>query len=306
MTTRPLTQWHRLFAGLLEELLTPVNITVQTEVPLLSSPPLGDILLLRRQGEQWTEAQRARLADGLRDTQATHVLLEFKYTQSINLIAFRQAISNDHLYRQSQKLPDEAIATFLISARQPRKAMLKEFHYTATKTPGVYRSRNPLLSGILLLSLNELADTPHNAFIKTFATQEQAKERAFTILQEEYQSHQLSDPIAYYLSGLLRYWSLERGIEMSTIELTPEKIKTLGREWLEFTLKVLPPDEILSYYSLEDRLAGLRPEDRLAGLRPEDRLAGLSAEEIEAYLRKLKQQKKEKNGQGELPDAATK
>lgn len=112
MTTRPLIQWHRLFAGLLEELLTPLNITVQTEVPLLSNPPLGDILLLRREGDWWTEEQRSRLADGLRDTYATHVLLEFKYTQSINLITFRQAISNDHLYRQSQKLPDKAIATF--------------------------------------------------------------------------------------------------------------------------------------------------------------------------------------------------
>ena len=288
MTTRPFVQWHRLFAGLLEELLTPVNITVQTEIPLLSNPPVADIVLLRREGDHWSEAQRTRLADGIRDTTASHVLLEFKYTQSINIVAFRQAISNDYLYRQGQKLTDEAIATFLLSARQPRKSLLKEFQYTGTELPGVYHSRNPLLRGIALLSLNELADEPHNAYIKTFASQDEAKGRAFSLLQEEFHSHRLSDPVAFYLSGLLRYWSPQRGAEMAVTELTPEKIKLIGKEWLEFTLKVMRPEEILSHYTTEERLAGLQAEERLAGL---------SAEEIEAYLQKLKQQKKAKNGQ---------
>ena len=46
----PRILWHRLVGTLFSELLTPVNITVQTEVPLLSKSPLADLLLIRREG----------------------------------------------------------------------------------------------------------------------------------------------------------------------------------------------------------------------------------------------------------------
>jgi hypothetical protein len=42
---------------LLELLLTPVGISVQCEVQIVSDPPRLDILLLRRDGEQWDSRQ---------------------------------------------------------------------------------------------------------------------------------------------------------------------------------------------------------------------------------------------------------
>jgi hypothetical protein len=86
------TLWHRLLGKFLELLLTPVAITVQTEVQVTGDPPKVDILLLRRQGDHWTQQQRSLLPDGLRDSRAGHLLLECKITESANGLSFQQAV----------------------------------------------------------------------------------------------------------------------------------------------------------------------------------------------------------------------
>ncbi len=78
------TQWHALLGRLLETLLTPVGIDVSTNVAVMSSPPEADILLLRRHRAHWSAEQMARLPDGIRNSAASHVLIEFKYTESQN------------------------------------------------------------------------------------------------------------------------------------------------------------------------------------------------------------------------------
>ena len=47
------------------------------------------------------------------------------------------------------------------------------------------------------------------------------------------------------------------------------------KEYVKAHLGDLDPEEVLSKFSLEDRLKGLGAEDRLKGLRAEDRLKGL-------------------------------
>ncbi len=79
-TEEPKIKWHRLLAQLLEELLTPVGISVHPEVPVMSEPPKTDILLLTKENKgKWTPEQMARLPDGIREKKADHILLEFKY-----------------------------------------------------------------------------------------------------------------------------------------------------------------------------------------------------------------------------------
>ena len=78
------TSWHRLLAKLLELVLSPFGIDVQPDVSVMTEPPEADILLLRRKTSSWTAAQRARLPDGIRDSKASHILIEFKCTQSFN------------------------------------------------------------------------------------------------------------------------------------------------------------------------------------------------------------------------------
>jgi hypothetical protein len=72
--------WHCLLGEVLEKLLSPVGLLVYTELAVMNKPPKADILIIRREQATWTEPQRQRLPDGLRDSQASHLLLEFKYT----------------------------------------------------------------------------------------------------------------------------------------------------------------------------------------------------------------------------------
>jgi len=74
------TFWHRLLARLLELILSPLGIEVHPDVSVMTAPPEADILLLRRKTGRWTKAQRAHLPDGIRDSQASHILIEFKYS----------------------------------------------------------------------------------------------------------------------------------------------------------------------------------------------------------------------------------
>lgn len=164
------TQWHRLLGAMLEMLLTPVGITVQTEVQVISDPPKADVVLLRRKGVRWTPSQLRLLCDGLCDNQASQQLLEFKYRESFNGVCLQQAVGYDYFYRQSQHVNAEAIQTSVISARTPRAAVLRQYGYVETETPGVYRSSYPLLNQVQVIVLNQLRPVEQNAFVQCFAS----------------------------------------------------------------------------------------------------------------------------------------
>ncbi len=293
------TRWHRLLGALLEELLTPVGISVFSDFPVMSEPPEGDILLLRNERKTWTEEQKARLPDGIRDSRAGHILIEFKYTESVTDQAFRQILAYDYFYRRSRKLGQDEIQSFLISAKMPRKDILRRFGYMRDHHPGVYRSRHSLTERIMLLCLNELSDKEHNAWIKCFATRKKEKQSAFGRIKQKGFSA-LTERMGRLISGLLNIW-FKKGTDIMKLELTPEAVEELGKEWKDVIISSLSLEERLAGLRPEERLAGLRPEERLAGLRPEEffslfkpeeRLAGLSPEEIDACLKKFRIRKK--------------
>ncbi|MBP8000845.1 MAG: hypothetical protein KA314_16410 [Chloroflexi bacterium] len=276
----PPVLWHRLIGTLFSELLTPVNITVQTEVPLLSKPPLADLLLIRREGRQWTAAQKALLPDGIWQNNARETLVEVKVTESVNEDVVQKAAGYDVLYRQNQGLGPNELATVVISAMRPRASMLTRLGYQQSEAPGVYHSALPIMRRVGIISLNELSHEAHNAFAQCFASQKKIKEQAFQTL--ELTGYGLVGvTVMTFLVGLRQYW-FTGDTEMSA-ELTAEKVMALGEKWIQLMLQTLSPEE---------RLAGLRPEDVLVHFRPEERLMGLQPEEIEAYLQKLKKQEK--------------
>ncbi len=106
------TRWHQLPGKLFEELFVPVGITVFTDFSLMNNSPEVDILLLRKKHPEWTRAQLERLPDGIRDSKAEHILIEFKYTESINEKAFRQTLGYDTFYRRAQKLSEKTFKHF--------------------------------------------------------------------------------------------------------------------------------------------------------------------------------------------------
>ncbi len=161
---------------LLEIVLTPVDIEVQPNVEVMTDPPEADILLLRRNTLNWTAEQRARLPDGIRESEASHILIEFKYTQSFNEEALNQALGYDFFYKKAKKLPPFEVQTVLLSARKPHLNTLTSLGYQLTEYSGVYRSQTPIFRNVLLLSLNELsANEPHNLWIKCFYSRQTVK-----------------------------------------------------------------------------------------------------------------------------------
>jgi len=304
-------RWHQLLGSLLKELLTPIDITVLTDVPVLSEPPEADILLLKTNHNKWTQEQKARLPDGIRDSHAIHILLEFKYSESVNKKAFQQTLSYDYFYQVGQKMKTHEVQTFLISSKTPMKTTLQEFAYSMTDMPGVYMSKNPILNTIPLILLNELSNEPHNAWIKCFASQIKEKKAAFNTLNRMGFSL-FNNDLKWIVKGLMHYFKIG-GKNME--ELTPERLIEYGKEWdnmilsafdsdiirskfsLKYLLKELGPKEILKEFAPEERLEGLAPKERLKGLAPkerleglapEERLEGLAPEDIEKYLKKLK------------------
>jgi len=52
-TKSPKTLWHRIFGQLLEGLLTPLNLDVYTDLPVMAFPPEADIVIIRRKEAIW-------------------------------------------------------------------------------------------------------------------------------------------------------------------------------------------------------------------------------------------------------------
>ncbi len=289
-TEKSKTKWHELLGTLLKDLLSPVNIHVSTEVDVMAESPRVDILLLRRDEPKWTAEQLALLPDGIRDSKASDLLLEFKYTESINEDALMQAVGYDCLYRKHQTLNRERVQSFLLSAKKPQNSTLKKLGYHSTEQAGVYRSNFRMIRHVILLSLNELSNEPHNAFVKCFASHRQEKQHAFDVLEtQNYNS--LTTNLRCFLDGLKGLWfTLKKGDDMN-MELTPELISKWGEQWGKSYIAHLQPKEFFAGLKPEGRqeiLSQFKPEEILTGLKPEEILTGLKPEQLkvlEAYFK---------------------
>ena len=129
------SSWHLAFAKLLEHNLSPLDILVFPELRVMTDSPRVDILLLRTELPNWTKEQLLRLPDGVRQSQATHILLEFKFSESIDNKALIQALAYDYFYKQSKELADDEMQTFIVSAKKPQFETRKNFGYEKTLYP---------------------------------------------------------------------------------------------------------------------------------------------------------------------------
>ena len=301
------TLWHQILGRIFKFLLPPLGISVSTDVKVMIKPPEADILLLKRKDQNWTDEQLKRLPDGIRDSQASHILIEFKATQSLSKESFIQAAAYEYFYKQSNKLTDDEIQTFVISAIQPQKANRAQYGYKIQVQPGVYKSDLIAFNHITLISLNELPNKLHNAWVTCLASKKLKRLEAFKLLQSKGFKF-IPKPFKWFLVDLWRRIS-EKGDDDMALDLSPQEIKDIGKMWGS---SLFTPEDFKEYFDslplkgqrtffsnmpLEERLIGLKPEEQLIGLKPkervkglklEDRLDGLSAEEIEDYLKTLK------------------
>ena len=273
------TRWHRILGTVLKEWLTPVGITVHTEVPVMTEPPKLDILLLKNNHKGNTELQRERLASGLRDCKADTLIIEFKYTESVNSDTLALTGGYDAFYRRAHDLSRNEVHTFILSSKTPRAETLKSHCYQETG-PGVYTSSIPMLSHLTIIVLNDLTNEPYNVVWKCFASRREEMRKAYKSIHKSWRG-KISVSLEWLLDGL---WSilLGGGGNMKTAEvneLTPDYVKSVGKEWVDHLMSVLPAEE---------RLKGLGPKERLEGLGLDERLEGLTPEQLKTLKEKLK------------------
>jgi len=295
-TNSPGTRWHRWFGNLFKISLVPLGIDVQTDYDVMTDPPEADIVIIRKEQSDWTPEQLKYLPDGIKDCSAEHILIEFKFTESVNEDVFSKTTGYRIFYKLNKELKNEELQIFLISSKTPQQATMKEFGYTSGNPPGVYQSRYSLLNRITLISLNDLADEQHNAFVRLFASKKRERLAALKILMRVIST--LPERLILYISSFWDMLSGHGGDDMDNMDekLTPGERAEISKMYDRIVLSILPAKEILSKFSIddvlstfktEDILSVFKPEERLSGLRPEERLSGLRPEDIRAYLRKI-------------------
>lgn len=272
------TKWHELLGQILTEWLTPVGVTVQTGLPVLAKAPEADIILLTRNARK-SEKQKMRLADGIRDSLATFIILEFKYTQSFDEDAIEQTLAYRYHCKSKQNLKSNQIDAFVLSSKTPSREKLNYLGYKETDTAGVYVSHYPNTSKVKLLVLNELSNQPWNIPLKIFASRREEIQKAYSAIENR-KLPGLSLELEWLFTGL---WCILFGGRSKTMhsdleELTPAFLTEEGKRWAQHLVSVMPA---------EDRLKGLPAEDRLKDLKIDELISGLSPAKIKELKRKL-------------------
>jgi len=235
-----------------------VGIKVLAEVSIMSRPPEIDVLLLHNQVPP-TEAQRVRLGDAIRDSQAAHILIELKYTETITEVTLKKAMGYDAFYRESKDLKESELQTFIVSSKTPSSGVIKDAGYKWSQK-GVLRSSLPGFRTIPIISLNDLPNTPHNILFKIFASKRKQKIAAFDrIICSD--RHLLGQKLEWQIAGLYRIM-LDKEFAM-TSELNTNDIEKLGRTYAKVLVNRLP---------VKDRLAGIPAAERMRDIPLAERL----------------------------------
>lgn len=164
----------------------------------------------------------------------------------------------------------------------PRRRVLKHWHmifgtfqgmgYQSSDRPGVYRSSNDVCCYVDIISLNELADEPHNLAFKLFASKKEIRTHtADTLIARR----NIAEEVVYFLRTLHLEWQEEGGQHMIT-SMTKEEIIEYGRQLTLASLANIPTSK---------RLEGIPASERLEGIPASERLIGLTDDELRELLR---------------------
>ena len=271
---KPKTLWHDWFGNLFKVSLIPTGLEVATDVPVMKQLPEADIVIIRRHSKIWTKEQLERLPDGIRHTRAKHVLVELKFTESINIDAICQIAGYYKFYKIHQKLTQKSdLKCFLVSSKTPRKSTLKRFQYHKTIYPGVFKSKCSICALFPIISLNDLSDAPHNILFKLFASKK--KETINATNKVKYSLYnQLPESLRDFLVDYIKHCLIKGENNMDYLNLTQEERKKLRQEWL-------------SMYTTEEILASRSPSEILSNFSTEQIIANLSSDHLTALAEKL-------------------
>jgi hypothetical protein len=250
-----LRRWHRLFGLLLTDHLAGSPFTVLLEMDLSLKQQLLDVAIVRRGPGRSTRP----LPDGLDDL-VDHNLISFKsFREPLNDWTLKELTGYYVNYRKQVSprgalLREDQFRMYAVCARQPRDLFAAV--PTQSVRPGVYSC----LRGTDVIRVVVAAELPreeHNALLHLFsAAPEQVQYGA-----EHYQVQ--SADSSTIIKDLFADYRVE-GLNM------PYTMEDYKRE------------------KAQEYLQQMTVEERLRGLSPEECLAALPAEQVEAYLKRLR------------------
>ena len=299
------TWWHPLLARLLDQVLGTAY-TVREEVFVGKLPLRVDILLIRREAGQLSEATRRDLS-ALVPLLNRFTLIEFKGpTDVLEPGDVAQLVGCSFLWHSQQS---ERIAvgdiSLIVLAPSLNAAVRGELGClgwaVSEQESGVFRVSGgpfttwlietdvmadrgqPILSLVSRVFLNEreriigqLQQTEHKVWL-------------YYMLQQIEQFRTLGKEFAMQHTGTETMGELAEELQTAFLEAMPVEKRLRGLP-AEDRLRGLPAEDRLRGLPAEDRLRGLPAEDRLRGLSPEELAGGLSEEQA-ARLRKLLERK---------------
>ncbi|MEO5353176.1 MAG: DUF4351 domain-containing protein [Magnetococcus sp. XQGC-1] len=207
--------------------------------------------MLRREGDAWTAEQKLWLADGLRDTTAKEELLSFKFTESLTEDAIEHLFVCGRLYRAKQKLNRSELQCFLLLSKTPNTNIMQRFGFKQTDKAGVYAASFPILRSLRIILLNKLADEPHNAVLKYFASRKQEWKKAFECMEQRGLS-QASLEFRLITIGLRGIRMKQSVDNLDLAGLTPEHVMGLGRRLIESYLSSSSKEELCKFRGAAD------------------------------------------------------
>lgn len=258
--------WHRLFGLVLTDFFTDTGYTVEVEKDLSLQQQFVDVIVV----EQGEGAHLDEIPDGLENL-AKHNLITYKsLREPLDGWTLDELIGHYVNYRKQvspssdQFLPVEDFRVYAVCTRKPQK--LHQQHTLQKLQQGVYWIEWGTQT-VRVIVLSEMPPTPNNAVWDLFSGVPRTVQygAAQYHWRRANRSTATNDLFAQYAQeGMIMPYTFEDYFR----EKAEEYFVTHKQEFVQL----------------------LSPEERLKGLSPKDRLQGLSPEELEAYLKKLREQ----------------
>ena len=274
------TMWHPLLVRMLRFALESA-FRVDEEVSVGKLPLRVDILLVRQEGGQISEAKRQELS-ALLPLLNRFTLIEFKGpTDAMERGDFAQLLGCSFLWhsQENELISHEEVSLVVLlpMVSGPLRDELRVLGCEARQQePGIFQVAGlPFVSW--LVETDVMAERSHPVLSLVSRVFLNDRESIIERLVSGGQG-----PLVHFMVQQIRQFDTEEDIAMQ--QALSENLAELADELFTKMLEEAPAEQRLRGLPPEERLRGLSPEERLRGLSPEELLRELSPEELAAAL----------------------
>ncbi|ETR67017.1 MAG: hypothetical protein OMM_05366 [Candidatus Magnetoglobus multicellularis str. Araruama] len=260
--------------------MAPLGVLVSTDFKIMSDSPRADILIIKKKTGKWTPDQLRLIPDGIRESEAKYIIIEFKYTQSLSDKTFQQALGYDYFFGESYHLHRNELQTFIVSAKTPQGQILNDYGYAGTNIKGVLKSDIRAFNHFPLLILNDLPLDYHNALIKAFASRKVQRDRASKLLQDKQYLNIIHKGVKNIIIDIFKYIFRIQTKDMTMEEISEEKAAQMARFIDVFVNTNLSLQEVLSLYKPEEIISQFKPEDVIPQFKPKDVISQFKPKDV--------------------------